>query len=438
MSSQASSSDENPDFDALLDAASSRLQHGEIDRAANLFHQALKASKKRQHQGRAFNGLGLTAMATGQFGLATRQFGQALDADPVDTEARQNLVMAQISEGQRLANAGSLNPAWTVLKTALDEMNSAKALAEDRTCRDLLGSSFCNLGILYRQRQGDVLRALEAFREAWRLLPGNKFVWPHLDEALIYSGLPARLSDYTNEITEQALGNHLFIACFPKSGSTFLKNLLVEVTGFPEQQLTYSHGKNDTGIYLPALIDCAELDTVTQLHVRASDSNINQMQGFSIKPVILVRNIFDVLLSYKEHHDQFARQMSFYDRYDSLDEAQRLDLIVDDRAAWYLGFFAGWQRAVRSGRIEGLWLSYEELMADKVGKTKQILRFYGLERPRQAIADAIENVSRNKFANRFNKGVSGRGSARFDDRHRAQIRRIAGYHPDIDFSLIGL
>lgn len=438
MASQASSPTEIQDTEALLDEAELHLREGRLDQAQNLFHRTAEAAHDGRQRGRAFNGLGLTAMAAGRYGLAARQFGLALDADPDDTEIRRNLVMARISEGQLLANAGTLKAAAAALKTALEDMNGADAVAADQGCRDLLGSSFCNLGLLYRQKQGDVVRALDAFREAWHLLPGNRFIWPHLDEALIYTGLPARLSDYTSELTEQELGNHLFVACFPKSGSTFLKNLLVAVTGFPEQQLTYSHGKNDTGLYLPALLECATADTVTQLHVRASDSNINQMQGFAIRPVVLVRNIFDVLLSYKEHHDRFARQMSFYDRYNELTEEQRLDLIVDDRAAWYLGFFAGWQRALRDARLEGLWLTYEDLMHDKVGEVERILQFYGLSRPRPAIVDAIERVSGNKVANRFNKGVSGRGASCFTDRHRAQIQRIAAYHPDIDFSAIGL
>ena len=38
----------------------------------------------------------------------------------------------------------------------------------------------------------------------------------------------------------------------------------------------------------------------------------------------------------------------------------------------------------------------------------------------------------------MNKGVVGRGKARFTEEHKKQISRIASYHPDIDFSLIGL
>ena len=103
-----------------------------------------------------------------------------------------------------------------------------------------------------------------------------------------------------------------------------------------------------------------------------------------------------------------------------------------------LGFFAGWQRAVRSGRIDGFWLTYEELMQDKVGKIDEILQFHRIDRPRTEIADAIDRASANKTATHFNMGVVGRGRAHFTDRQIEQIARIASHHPDIDFSRIGL
>ncbi len=140
----------------------------------------------------------------------------------------------------------------------------------------------------------------------------------------------------------------------------------------------------------------------------------------------------------KDFHDRYAGEISFYERYDALDETQRSDVMVDDRAPWYLGFFAGWQRAVRSGRIDGFWLTYEELMQDKVGKIDGILQFHRIDRPRTEIADAIDRASANKTATHFNKGVVGRGRAHFTDRQIEQIARIASHHPDIDFSPIGL
>ncbi len=423
------------DTATLLKTAYRDLEQGALDRAESTYRRLLEDSG---HRADALNGLGLVAMLRGQMDKAIKFLRQILETTPDHAAARLNLVKALMIEGQRMTSEGRLENAATMLETARKEVVREDAGAIDATCRIPLGRMFGALGVEYQSQRRDFPHAIEMLRLARSLAPEDADLRIELDMILHGTVSPATLRDYTDQIAESEFGTHLLVACFPKSGSTFLKKVLVQVTGFPEQHLTFAHGQNDTGIYLPDLVNAARNDTVTQLHLRATNSNINLMQGFSVRPIILVRNLFDVLLSYKEHHDKFAKEQSFYDQYESLDEDQRLDLIVDDRAAWYIGFFAGWQRAVRDGRIEGMWLTYEELMRDKVGKTEEILRFYGLDRPRQVIADAIEKVGENKAAIRFNKGVSGRGQSQFTDDHRAQITRIAGYHPDIDFSLIGL
>ncbi|MBA2703465.1 MAG: hypothetical protein H0U60_06415, partial [Blastocatellia bacterium] len=85
----------------------------------------------------------------------------------------------------------------------------------------------------------------------------------------------SKLSDFSTEITAEQLGRHLFIACVPKSASTFLKNLLVNLTGFRDLFTVYAAGQNEHEIYLPTLREFADLDTVTQQHCRASDANVH-------------------------------------------------------------------------------------------------------------------------------------------------------------------
>src|SRR5437868_1490212 len=54
----------------------------------------------------------------------------------------------------------------------------------------------------------------------------------NLTNSLLAAKQHAELADLTSEITPEQLGRHIFIACAPKSGSTFLKNLLVTLTGY--------------------------------------------------------------------------------------------------------------------------------------------------------------------------------------------------------------
>ena len=436
MTPKAYATVEDQDIDEMLRSAYRDLGEGALDRAECTFQRVLDEYPADRAKG--LNGLGIVASLLGRIGHAIGLFRKAIEAVPDYAAARENLANIFITEGQRHFREGRLDNAAGNLEAARELVTGADGRGMDEACRTTLGQSFYALGRAYRDRPDGLLSAIDCLRHARGFMPEDSNLRIALDTALSATQLPAMLSDYTDRIDPSESGKQLLIACFPKSGSTFLKSALMEATGFPEQNLAFSHGQNETTIYLPDLIDSAAKDTVTQLHVRASDSNLRLLQAFAIRPVILVRNIFDVLLSYKEFHDRYAKEISYYDTYDSLDEQQRFDLIVDDRAAWYIGFFAGWQRAVRSGRIDGLWLTYEELIQDKVGKLEEILQFYGLDQPREAIAQAVERSGAKKVATHFNKGVAGRGEFSFTDEHRAQIKRIAGYHPDIDFSLIGL
>ena len=95
--------------------------------------------------------------------------------------------------------------------------------------------------------------------------------------------------------------DHLFVACMPKSGSTFLANALSELTGYRYVNLAYAYERSEQNLYLPKLIDSFSFGSVTHLHVRATESTIDLMKMFSIRPVILVRNIFDIVVSIRDH-----------------------------------------------------------------------------------------------------------------------------------------
>lgn len=435
MSPEISPTVDGHDADAALQSAYRDLGAGELDGAESSFRHVLENTGE---SAKALNGLGIVASMRGHTGTAVRLYRQAIEIAPDYTLARDNLFQVLVVEGRRQVQSGKTGQAEATLDAAHALLAGDGGGEEQADARKSLGYAFTQLGREYRRASGDARRAAGILRKARALVPDDANLRIALDIALHSSGLRATLGDYTDRVVETAIGRHLLIACFPKSGSTFLKSVLMEVTGFPEQNLTFAHGQNETGLYLPDLVASATNDTVTQLHMRPSDSNVRLMQGFAIRPIVLVRNIYDVLLSYKEFHDRYAQEISFYERYDALDETQCFDVMVDDRAPWYLGFFAGWQRAVRSGRIDGFWLTYEELMQDKVGKIDEILRFYHIDRPRREIAGAIDRASTNKTATHFNKGVVGRGRAHFTDRQVEQISRIASHHPDIDFSLIGL
>ena len=257
--------------------------------------------------------------------------------------------------------------------------------------------------------------------------------------ALAATGGRAQLSDFTTELTTGQLGRHLFIACVPKSASTFLKNLLLRLTGYRDLFAVYAAGQTEHEIYLPTLCEHADSNTVTQQHCRASDANVHLMQAFGIRPVVLVRNIFDSVMSLLDFYNGGAFKSSYFRAdWPTLDEETKIDLLIENVIPWYFQFVGSWDLAEKQQRLEVHWLSYEEFIADKCSAVLKILRFHGLGASRRGVEQCIREVESNGRKNRFNKGVAGRGRSGLTDRQKDQVRRLARYFPSTDFGRIGL
>src|SRR3989449_1198726 len=296
---------------------------------------------------------------------------------------------------------------------------------------------FENLGIVFFQNKLNKESVL-CCRKATSVYP-SPGAYVNLTNSLSATGQRAKLSDFTTEITPEELGRHLFIACVPKSASTFLKNLLVNLTGYRDLFTVYAAGQSEHEIYLPTLRESAELDTVTQQHCRASDANVHLMQAFGIRPVVLVRNIFDSVMSLLDFYNHGAFQTSYFRAdWPALDEETKIDLLIENVIPWYFQFVASWDLAEKQKRLEVHWLSYEELIADKPSSVLKVLEFYGLGASRRGVEQRIRDIESEERKIRFNKGVTGRGRSGLNDRQKEQISRLTRFYPSTDFSRIGL
>jgi hypothetical protein len=203
--------------------------------------------------------------------------------------------------------------------------------------------------------------------------------------------------------------------------------------------MVYTPGQFEQDLYLPMLNSVAAIDTVTQQHCRASDANVQMMQGFGIRPVVLVRNVFDSVISLLDFYNGGAFSNSFFRAdYPSLDERTRIDLLIDNLVPWYFQFVASWGLVEKQGRSDLIWLTYEDLIADKPKAINDVLGFYGLGAPMRGIEQRINEIESEKRRTRFNKGIAGRGESRLSDSQKRRIRNYAKYYPTTDFSRIGL
>jgi Sulfotransferase domain len=288
--------------------------------------------------------------------------------------------------------------------------------------------------------RGDLPGARQALRDILTVEPTHQSAPNILIHCLMYSGGRAELADFAPELSEAELGRHIFIACMPKSGSTFLKHVLCALTGWREATLTYAFLQNEEELYLPHLRAVASADTVTQQHCRATVPNVQLMQAFAIRPIVLVRNLFDAVVSYTDFFDNGATVNTFFQgRWDSLERERRIDLIIDHFVPWYLGFYVSWTDAMARGQLDCMLLRYEDMIADKPGTLERLADFYGLDIPAAECAAAVAAIEGDpdKAKTRFNKGKAGRGEE-LSEAQTARIRALAGYYHDVDFAPIGL
>ena len=237
-------------------------------------------------------------------------------------------------------------------------------------------------------------------------------------------------------------GDYIFVACMPKSGSTFLANALSELTGYRYVNLTYAYERNEQNLYLPKLIDSYGFGSVTHLHVRGTNANIELMNTFSIRPVILVRNIFDIVVSIRDHMLQEGFEFPTFfcnEKFTELTEKEQFDFIIEQGLPWYFNFYVSWYVALLSKSIDALWLIFEEVVSDWNEALRNVAQFYGVKKTDKEIAEALEQTrKKRRQQTRFNKGKVGRGSSELTNDQKEKIVSLARFYPWVDFSKIGI
>jgi len=384
--------------------------------------------------------LGAQSLRRGSADMAVTFFHSALnkldERQPFYDHIVHNLLLGYKALIEQLLAAGDIKTAGDFLRSAL-RLEIRGEMARNNDFRKAFAVAFQQLGLtFFKFKYFDesilcIRKSISIFRS-----PGFHV---NLTNALAASEQKAELSDFTSDITEQQLGRHIFIACVPKSGSTFLKNLLVNVTGYRDVFMVYAAGQSEHELYLPTLVENARLDSVTQQHCRASDANVHMMQAFGIRPVVLVRNIFDSVMSLVDFYNKGADYNSYFRAdYQSLDDETKVLLVIDNVIPWYLQFVASWSLVEKQRRLEIFWLSYEDLIADKTSSIQNVLQFYGLGAAKRGIDQKIKQTESAERAIRFNKGVAGRGKSGLSSGQKERIRHLARYYPTTDFGRIGL
>lgn len=245
----------------------------------------------------------------------------------------------------------------------------------------------------------------------------------------------------------------VLIACMPKSGSTFLTRTLAELPGLRrvalvpvydrrEQELcetTLSTQIRESRALRRAWRQTTPTDAprpggfVAQHHVKYSAATADLITRYNLRPVVLVRPLFDVVMSLHDHIKNTSPLMSMAHVTDEMRDWPQEDLcrfIAEMILPWYVSFFQSWQSCP-----DHLLLSYDQVMDDKASALSRVAEFAGFRCGPDDIAVALD--ARPKGGTRKNKGVSGRGDA-LPQPIKDHIRALTRHYPDTDFTILGL
>ncbi len=234
----------------------------------------------------------------------------------------------------------------------------------------------------------------------------------------------------------------VFLAFPPKAAGTFLRAAAVKATGGEVLRVCYAQGDRDGQPYLPTFLayyngGFCEGPLVTHLHMQAFPANTAFLEALGIRPIVMVRNIPDMLASYWDMLEDgdnglpMGINCTIPPDFRIMPAQQRADFMIDIVAPWYAGYYATWIRQMRANPDSVCVLHYSDFLRQPAETLERILRFSDLGCSLEACRTAIEAVWLQRYEHRYSEGVEGRGRDYFSPAQIARIDRLLSYYPDV-------
>lgn len=290
--------------------------------------------------------------------------------------------------------------------------------------------------------------------------------WKLLQRCLRHPTFAADVGRYILNDLSSAVGRHrypvrtILIIGLPKSGSTWLHNMLLELPGFNPRYYRALYVRDDAGKLVSVKDEHGRLRTedtydnidaeffrsappwgysAYKFHAKPSARNLAILNQQAPKWIVTYRDLRDVCVS-RYFHFQSNPHNAFYPLYQELSKEEALQHTAGIIRKEFVPWIKGWRDVARQQVDKICEVRYEDLWSDPRMELERILAFYGIEAPeaffRRALATKIsepedlkanfESTARFLRKNTARRGGVGGWRDHFSDSLKEEFKAFAG------------
>lgn len=200
--------------------------------------------------------------------------------------------------------------------------------------------------------------------------------------------------------------HHVLVACMPKSGSSLVTHMIGSLPSFRVASVVQGYDRNEHELSEIGLIRFNSTNYATQNHIRYSAPLQRLMTDFNVRPIVLTRNIFDIIVSMRDHFRNVSLVWPLAYVPDDIADWKDRDIdcfIADMMAPWYFNFYHSWLLCE-----EAIWLNYEDLKGNPTVTMEQLLRQLQIEIRTDELNDVLQQTLNAPLKTK-NMGIVGRG-----------------------------
>lgn len=237
------------------------------------------------------------------------------------------------------------------------------------------------------------------------------------------------------------------VMCMPKSGSSFLASALREALELPATSLT-GFGSSGASSALGMNAREQELDEmavtksihlhqagfVAQHHTRYTQYLALQLDCYSIKPLVTVRNVLDCIVSFDDmmtrrgadsQHWIYDAQFALPAGYAAMGDEARYTVLTHSLGVWLINFYLSWKRGAQQAIVSPLIVKYEDHVLNTEALVEHLSGHVPMS-PGQVERLRAYASSPDRIRSRLNVGVRGRGEQKLPEPLKQFLSDYAG------------